>query len=505
MKHKLYNPIFTLIAICFLGTTFAQKFDKKFTENFKVSKDVEIAIDASNTEINVATWNKNEVQVEAFIEIEGLSKEEAQKYFKNWNFEALGNKSKVKITSQGNNSLGLRNDFIIFNDSDFEFDFSDIKSLDLDSLHLNIDEINFPDINIDSILNVDAFDIEKSFKNGELSKFKWKEGKHNVVVTSKEEWNEFKKTDAYKVYIKLNKEAKVKMFYYRESEIEIKHDAANHKRSLVEAQAELKRELKKHQIERRKNIIDSKRELERAKLVFKNFDKEKIKRELVIAKKHIMEMKMNHNSNSSDFTINGKKIKIKKRLEIKVPKNATFNLNTRHCKVKLPNTKAFGKVSYGGFDASNLNGGRLTIDYSKVSINDLNGCTLFLNNVTDANIASVTNTTLSNNSSGLNINIINENVNLSDKFGELTIHNFNPNFNNFVLNLSNSDASILLGDVKTSFIYNINTSKLDNKTSFGAINKVIKTNEISTTSNISNENTKNKFELNAEYSTIIIK
>ena len=74
--------------------------------------------------------------------------------------------------------------------------------------------------------------------------------------------------------------------------------------------------------------------------------------------------------------------------------------------MKLPNTEAFGKVSYGGFDASNLNGGKLTIDYSKVSINDLNGCTLFLNNVTDAKIASVTNTTMINNSSGLNINII---------------------------------------------------------------------------------------------------
>ena len=476
MKHKLYNPIFTLIAICFLGTTFAQKFDKKFTENFKVSKDVEIAIDASNTEINVATWNKNEVQVEAFIEIEGLSKEEAQKYFKNWNFEALGNKSKVKITSQGNNSLGLRNDFIIFNDSDFNF--PDIEMPDFEAIVI-------PEMNFDFDFDFDGMHILEDLENldeivgkdGEYS-FEWNDGEDKISIKSKKEWEAFKKSKKYKELKEKMSVAKIKM-----------------RKNLIESKKSLK-EIK---------IKEMKEGLAKARLEIKKIDKEKIKKEFAEAKKHIMEMKLDFNSSSNDLTINGKKIKIKKRLEIKVPKNATFNLNTRHCKVKLPNTKAFGKVSYGGFDASNLNGGRLTIDYSKVSINDLNGCTLFLNNVTDANIASVTNTTLSNNSSGLNINIINENVNLSDKFGELTIHNFNPNFNNFVLNLSNSDASILLGDVKTSFIYNINTSKLDNKTSFGAINKVIKTNEISTTSNISNENTKNKFELNAEYSTIIIK
>ena len=52
-------------------------------------------------------------------------------------------------------------------------------------------------------------------------------------------------------------------------------------------------------------------------------------------------------------------LSVQNKVVFKVPKNATFNLNTRHCKVKLPNTKAFGKVSYGGFNASDLNGGRL--------------------------------------------------------------------------------------------------------------------------------------------------
>jgi len=125
------------------------------------------------------------------------------------------------------------------------------------------------------------------------------------------------------------------------------------------------------------------------------------------------------------------------------------------------------------FKIGNLNRGRLAIDYSKVSIKDLNGCTVLLNNVSDAKITSVTITTVSNNSSGLNISIINENVNLSDKFEELTTNIFNTNFEKYVLNLEYLDATIILSDVKTSFAYTIKASKLDKKTSFGHINVVI--------------------------------
>ena len=82
MKLKLYKNLILGIAICFSGNIFSQKFDKKFTENFTVNKNVEVAINASNTDINVTTWNKNQVLVEAYIEIEGLSKKEAEKYLK---------------------------------------------------------------------------------------------------------------------------------------------------------------------------------------------------------------------------------------------------------------------------------------------------------------------------------------------------------------------------------------------------------------------------------------
>ena len=472
MKHKSYKNIITIFALCFLGTTFAQKFDKKFTEKFKVNKDVEVAINASNTEINVTTWNKNEVQVLAFIEVEGLSKEEAEKYFENWSFEALGNNSKVKIMAKGNNSLGLKHNFTIFNNMDFTFPKIEMP---------NFDSIVIPDMNFDfdfdfdldfdteSILeDLDDFDKNLS-KTGKYS-FEWNDGLDKITIKSKKEWEAFKKTKKYKELKLKRQKEKLKM----------------------------KRSFAKSKMEIRKGLV-------KAKLEYKKIDREKIKKELQAAKEQIMKMKLNLNSNSDNITIDGKKIKIKKRLEIKVPKGATFDLNTRHCKVKLPNTVAYGKVSYGTFDANNLTGGKLIIDSAPVRINDLNACTLFLNNVTDAKIASVTNSTMNSNSSGVKIFRINENVNLSDKFGELNIDSFNPNFGEFILNLSNSNVTLILSDVKTNFNYNVDKSKLDNKSSFAFMNKVIKKYEISTKAAITNDETTNLLILVANYSNIVVK
>lgn len=453
MKHRLYKQVITFVALGCLGTALAQKFDKKFTENFKTNKDVEVAINASNTDINVETWNKNEVQVNAFIEIEGITKEEAEKYFKNWQFEALGNSKKVKITSKGNGIFNFKNDFVFFDDMNFDFkmpeiDFSNIEAIVLPEIDFDFDfDFNFEDLD----------DLDENMgKNGKYE-FMWNDGDDKVVIKSKKEWEDFKKTKKYK-------ELKEKMSATKE------------------------KMRKKFSISKE----EMKEKIKHAKKEYYKVDREEIKKELAKAKEQLKELNFNFHSdsNTEDIIINGKKINIKKRLEIKVPKGATFDLNTRHCKVKLPNTVAVGNVKYGSLNAQNLFDSKLTVDYSKVNINDLNACTIFLNNVTDAKIASVTNTNMSNNSSGVNIVKINENVSLSDKFGALTIDSFNTNFGEFVLNLSQSEATVIVGKVPCNFKYNVNRIKLENK-------------RVGNTK--ANKTTRNLIKVNGDYSSIIIK
>ncbi|MGQ3676777.1 hypothetical protein [Tenacibaculum discolor] len=428
------------------GVVSAQKYDKKFSENFKTNKDVVVNINASNADVDVTTWNKNEVSVEAVVEVEGLDKKEAQKYLDNWKFEALGNKRKVQINANKNSFRIGGDNIVFFNSSDnnyprvFQFDGDDevvvipeVRIPEIPEIP-ELPEIKIPEVNFEEIvtgLEDIEFDFDKYAKDGGNYFFQWKDGVNDITIKSKKEWEEFKKTDKYKEFKKHQEERKR----------EIKKELERVKKERIN-ESELRREMAKARAEIRKiNREEIKKELAKAR------------KEMHKARKEMRKVRMNYSysSDSDNLMINGKKVKITKKIIIKVPKSATFDLNTRHCKVKLPKTKASGKVSYGTFKADALDGGKLNISYSPVNISSLNACTLFLNNVTDAQLASVTNTIVNSNSSGLVVSNVHNNVEVNNKFGNLTIVKVHPNHNNLKVFLSYSDAGVDLKGVNKKF------------------------------------------------------
>ena len=124
MKINKYNFIWSIV-LC-TTVVFGQKQSKKISESFKVNKDVLVEIDTRHSDVTVETWNKNVVDIQGVWEIDGMTKEEATKYFKGWDFEALGNKNKVVITSRSSNNYYYHSD--VFDDFDFDFDF-DMESI----------------------------------------------------------------------------------------------------------------------------------------------------------------------------------------------------------------------------------------------------------------------------------------------------------------------------------------------------------------------------------------
>lgn len=420
MKFNKYKFIAAFFTIGLVTSAFAQKQDKKFKETFNVKKDVVVEINATNTDIDVTTWNKNQVLVEAVIEVEGLTKEEAAKYLKNYNFEALGNSSRVKITSKGKGFYGLNDNIVIFNDKDFSFPEVVIPDMDFNFSFPDIETIVIPDVDLEKIfegLENLEFDFDKYKKDGNTYFFRWKDSAKNISIKSKKDWEKFKKSKEYKKW-----------------KAEIKANSEKLKKELAKTKVELKNV--------NKEVIE--KAIKQAKIAVANVDMKKINKELAKVRKQMNRVKAEYyfDTNSDDIIINDKKVKIKKKITIKVPKGATFDLNTRHCKVKLPNTTAMGKVSYGAFTANGLTGGDLKIYYAPVAINTLNNVKLSLNNVTDATIASVTNTTLSSNSGELKIDNVLADVNLESSFGELTITKLPSTAKNFNLVLKQSEAKI---------------------------------------------------------------
>ncbi|MDE0535402.1 hypothetical protein [Tenacibaculum sp. L6] len=448
----------SVFSLFITGVVSAQQYNKKFSENFKTNKDVVVAINASNAEIDVTTWNKNEVSVEAIVEIEGLDKKEAQKYLDNWKFEALGNKSKVQINANRSSFRSVGSDNIVFfNSSDnnypkvFQFDGDDevvvipeVRIPEMPEMP-EIPEIEIPEINFEEIvtgLEDIEFDFDKYAKDGDNYFFQWKDGVNDITIKSKKEWEEFKKTAKYKEFKKHQEERK----------------------------KEIQEELKKIKVERI-NQEELRREVARARAEVRKINREEIRKEMAKAREemhkareemhktrkeiHKNSVSYSFSSDSNNFMVNGKKVKVTKKIMVKVPKSATFDLNTRHCKVTLPKTKASGKVSYGTFKADAIDGGKLTVSYSPVTINSLNACTLFLNNVTDAQLASVTNATVNSNSSEVKLNNVFNDVKVNSDFGELEIVKIHPNYNTFKVFLNSSKANINILSIKKKLIYDI--------------------------------------------------
>ncbi len=438
MKFSKYKLITMFLAIGIACSAFGQKQDKTFKETFNVNKDVVVEINASHNDIEVTTWNKNQVQVEATIVVEGLTKEEAAKYLKNYKFEALGNSKRVVITSKGSSFYGLNDNFVIFNNDDFHFPDVVIPDMKFDFDFPAVETIVIPEVDLEYVfkgLEDMEFDFDKYSKDGKNYFFQWKDSARNISIKSKKEWEKFKKSKEYKEWKK-----------------EMAKNAKKIRKDLEKARADMKA-INKDAIAKA---------IKEAKIAVSKVDKEMIHKELARVKEMMGKVKENYIFGSDgDVIINDKKVKVTKKIIIRVPKGATFDLNTRHCKVKLPNTTAAsGKSSYGTFSATGLLGGNLDIYYAPVSIQTLKNTELSLHNVTDATIASVANATLSSSSGELNIEEIFSDVNLESSFGELTISKLNNSVSDFNLTLRQSDAKI----GKAFFVNNIKYGK--NKDTF---------------------------------------
>ena len=190
MNHKLVKYIGFFVAAFLISSLHAQKFDKKYKEKFKVNKNVELKINATNADIEVTTWNKNEVSIEAVITVEGLSKAEAEKFLNKWEFEALGNKTKVEINANANNFMHLGDHSFNFN-----FDNFNIPEINFDNFKIDIQDIDFPEIDLENIWK----DIHLEFKDGDVFSYEFDDDdSKKIIIKNKKEWEKFKKSKEYK-------------------------------------------------------------------------------------------------------------------------------------------------------------------------------------------------------------------------------------------------------------------------------------------------------------------
>ena len=98
MKTKhLLNYLVCLMTAIGVAQQKADKLSKSITAN----SDVTIDLNTNYVEIEIETWSKNTVEVEAYMESEKLSKDELQKALKAWGLEVTGSGDYISIKSLG--------------------------------------------------------------------------------------------------------------------------------------------------------------------------------------------------------------------------------------------------------------------------------------------------------------------------------------------------------------------------------------------------------------------
>ena len=346
MKKLQYKGI-TIIALMFATVMLAQKQQKKSIERFNVDNNVVIDVNTRYTDIEIETWDKNEVVVEAYIVIEDKSDQNAiDDFLKNWNFNVLGNKSSIKISSKSSGLIDIHS--FDFNSPDYDVLIRESMNSATDNLMFALPEFpempelpemaempempELPEIPempelppMPTQFDFEAYKKDKNYlerwkkENKDIigKNAKIKVGRNSLSIDDDNDnstfrWNitqEGQNELAEEIQERIEETKARREEYKKRAEIRIKERQAEMK----ERQKELQERFKEHNEDRKLALIERQEAHERrAKELAKHRDEVKY----ILAKRE--------------------RVTIKRLIKIKAPKNAKFNMNVRYGSMSFP-------------------------------------------------------------------------------------------------------------------------------------------------------------------------
>lgn len=457
-----------LLMFLLLATTsvMAQKLTK-LTKSVNVTSDVIINLNTSHTNIEVDTWNKDVIEIEAYIDGEKVSKQDLQKALEDWKITVNGSGNEVTIDSKGSHNTWVYGYDLSGLDAlkDLKFSLADLPEMpelpympvmptlpempampampELPELPQGIGNVNFDyeAYKKDGEAYIERWSKEFETKYGKEYKEKMKDwgrkfGKSDFEAYSKkmEKWGE---EYAKQFESKFGKEYEARMQAWGEKFGE--KWGKDFAKKMEEWGEKFGKEM-----EARAKAMEERGE---AMIVRGKAMEEKAKREDHLAKS--LESKIN--------------TKVKKTIKIKMPKKAKLQMNVRHGELKFASviTNMKGAISHGTLTANDIDGSQTSINvsYSPVLIANWNSGELKLNYVENAMIHKVNRMVLGATSSNVIINNLSGNAVIDGSFGVLEIGNILESFNNLNVVLENSEAHLKLPKTNYNLQYKGSRSK----------------------------------------------
>ncbi len=437
-NHQILCSGLLLLLVGF--TCHAQEKSKTYKETFNVNKDTELNVNTSYSDIEFETWDKDQVEITAVVELEGVDEAEADAYFERDLVKIMGNSKEIEVSTEG---AGPN---YTFDFQGFNIDIPEMPSVAEIIANVEIPEISevvFPEIAaMPSMppmppLPPIEFDYDAYKKDGDKYMKEWKK--------------EFDKTfdaEYKKRFEEWGKEME-KMAEEREAQRE---ELRGEREKMREEREKVREEMRERLLEQRDEMRAQREELraERAEL----------RKELREEARTI-----HGNPNVFYFSSDGqhKEYKVKKRIIIKMPKYIKLNMNVRHGKVKLAeNTKNINaSLSYASLLASTIDGAStdIRVSYSPVTVQNWNYGKLSVDYSDNINLKEVRELKLNSVSSNVAIGRLAGKVAVVNDFGALSIEEVSNSFNTIDISMENGELNCKLPE--TPYVISVHETTSD--------------------------------------------
>ncbi len=422
---KNHLAIFSVLVLCLLSlTSFAQNNTKQHTERFTINEGADVHINTSHTNVTIETWDKNEIEVTFTMEAE----ENLEEAFANWKFEATGNSSKVNVNSKTNFNFD-------FDMSNFNFDFNmEPFEVDMKDFQFDMEDFQFdmPDFDFEGLSNLEHYEDFPESPFGKDINFDGDEYEENPDAYLKElnaKYNtNVTRAEADKWVADLNTWAdefssKFKFDEETQKEIEELTERALEQSKQMQEQAQKWQEANAEQLKKMTEQLDA--------MDFSQFQQ------------------FNYFDQDRSNT--------KKRIHIKLPKNAKLHLNIRYGEVTLAENlrNINADLNYASLSAKTINGKDTDISaaYAPIFVNHWQNGQLKLNHCRDITIKKITNINLHAQGTDILIGTLLNSGEIHNAYGDLEIKQLGSNLKQLDLMLDFGSAMLYLLPESLDFTY----------------------------------------------------
>ncbi|MBQ0735671.1 hypothetical protein [Aquimarina celericrescens] len=459
MKYKLNINVVALSVLCCAGLL-AQDKQNKLSEKLVVNNDVTVNLNTSHTNIIFETWNKNTIEVEAYLEGD-LTNDNSKRILDSWQINVSGNTKEVTINSAAGN----------------------LWSENVTASNIEINKKNLQELRRLSPMIADML--------GPLMENMAKNPMPNTLSENQSEVNYGN-----------NK--------YNESEEKYIQQWENQIREKFSDDIEKKKQKWATQLK----DGNSKNASGQAEVRLETSWGEQYGKQMNAWASQLLkdvESQQNGVANVTFYQYRAKRVNTNntsKIIKVHMPREAKLRLNIRHGDVQLAekSNNVRASLSHTKLSANIIDGDQTFIkaSYSPVFVRQWNQGKLVLNYVKNCRIQTAKNLLVNADSSNIYIQELNENGAISGSFGVITIENLGESFSTLDLAVQNSDFNLKLP--KTAF--NLSYSGAQ------SIISLPRTMEISSRKNFGNvfingfQNTRSTdkmITINAKYSEVVLK